>query len=51
MNAPRLSTILMCLGYPILFAVFFVEQELIAPVAFTGAFIAAAAAVANYCGD
>ena len=51
MNAPRLSTILMCLGYSILLSAFFVEQPTQPALAAPGGLIAFAAAVTNYCGD
>lgn len=51
MTAPRLSTILMCLGYPILLGAFFVEQSTQPAMAALGGLIAFAAAIANYCGD
>jgi hypothetical protein len=51
MNAPRLSTILMLIGYPILFAVFFVDQPTQPALAALGGLIAFAAAITNYCGD
>ena len=51
MTSPRLSTMLMIIGYPILLAVFFVDQPTQAALAALGGLIAFAAAVANYCGD
>lgn len=51
MNTPRLSTMLMIIGYPILLAAFFVDPITQPALAALGALIAVASAVTNYCGD